>query len=171
MQQILHHAEHTVNTFGEQMDFLAGLKYRKFGRGKHATGNETQTRLFVFFFRTNNGTHGTFNQFHSPDQQADVTYIKDRVESRQLIRNRYLGTSRMEEGIHHPIDKYHKGMKNNQYPNHTENVENEMGQSSSFRLRIGCQGSQICCNRSSDILTQHQCSTKLQADPSVGAHN
>ena len=62
----------------------------------------------------------------------------------------------MEECIHHPIDKFHKRMKNNQYPNHTKYIKNEVCQGGSFCLRIGSQGSQVSCYCSTNILSQYK---------------
>ena len=52
MQQVLHHPEHTMRTFGKQVNFFACLQDRKFRSRKHTTGDKPQARFLVFLLWT-----------------------------------------------------------------------------------------------------------------------
>ena len=76
----------------------------------------------------------------------------------------------MEESIDYPINKSHKRMENNQYPDNAEHIEYQVRQRCPFGLRIGSKSSQISGNSSTDILTQHQCRSKFETNPTISTH-
>ncbi|EJX10603.1 hypothetical protein EVA_00897 [gut metagenome] len=135
------------------MNFLTCLNNRKFCSRQHSSCNITQTSFLVLFLRMNQSTYRTFYQFHSPNQQTHITDIKNRVESRQFIRNSNICTTCIKESIYHPIDKLHKRMEDTQHPDYTKHIKNKMRQCSSLGLGIGGQSSQIGGYGCSDIFT------------------
>ena len=84
MQQVAHHAEHTMRTFRKQMNLLARLQNGKLGRRKHTTRDKAQAIFLVLLLLRDNGTNRTLYKLHEPYQYQHIADIKTSMESRQL---------------------------------------------------------------------------------------
>ncbi len=171
VQQVLHHSEHAVCTFGKQMDFLSRFQNRKFGSRKQPSGDEAQTIFLVRIFQRQQHADNPLDGLHKPDEQQHIEHIERRMESRQFKSHTGSRVCLVHHIRHKPRNATGEGVENDEHHNDTKHIEQQMGQCCPPRLRITGQCRQIGGNRRTDVLPHGKCRTQLKANPSVSTHD
>ena len=172
MQQVTHHAEHTLYAFGKQIDFLPCLKDRQLCRRKHAPRNELQAVFFLLLFLGNNLADRFLDKMYEPYQNQHIADVEASVERRQFERDSHpVGLTYLHKIGNNPVYHRQERLKQHQYPDYTEHIKHQMSHCRPACLRIGSQGRQVGRNRGSYIFSQHQSGSQFKTNPSVGTHN
>ena len=172
MQQISYHPEHTADTLRKKIDFFPCLQDGKFCGRKHTACNELQTVFFFLFFLRKQLADCLFNGFDKPDKNQHIADIETGMESRQFKGYGYTaGLIDIHKVGNNPVNHAQERFEQQQYPDHTEDIEHQVSHRCPAGLCVGRKRCQIGRNGCSDILSQYQCRTQFKTDPAIGTHD
>ena len=133
------------------------LQDGKLGCRQHTACNIAQPVFFVFLFLAFDKEPDRFlDQPDEPDHNKCITYIERRMESSQFKGNSHRRIGNAHYMRDEPGNGICERIKQNQYPDNAEYIENKVRQSRPSGLCITCQSRQVGCNRCTDIFTQYE---------------
>ena len=151
--QVAHQVEHPLYAHAKLVYLLLCLQHGEF-RGLHdAGGDEAQAEVLLLalgFLGLDDAAHELLYLRNEPDEDGGVGHVEAGVEGSE--HERQLGGVLEEARLafHYGVVVAHErayhvdeGTEHQQYPHHSEDVEEHMGEGSAARLRVGCHGSEV----------------------------
>ena len=85
VEQVMHHANHTLRTDSEHMHLFPCLQDRELGRRHKTTGDELELAVRIFLFRLGRDDphHQFLQEFDEADEDTGVQHVERSVESSQ----------------------------------------------------------------------------------------
>ena len=176
MKQVLHHAEHALYALAEAGDFLLCLKHAQLGRFHDASLNEAQAEvlLIAVFLGGENEAYEAFELWYETDEQGRVGHVESCVESRQHDGEDGGALCHTDGGVggvvaHNGTNHVHERIEQAHDPCDADDVEKEVGEGSTARLRVSSQCGEIGCGRRTDVLTHDEGYTQIDGQDACGA--
>ena len=142
---------------------------------------QTEVLFLVHLLGFDDPAYKALNLRNKPDEDESVHHIEGGVEGgqhkRQFSGVGDKGFSAYDALLHRHIianpstNHIDERTEYKEHPQHTEEVEEHMGECSAAGLRVGREGCQVGRNGSADILTHHQCNTLVNGQGTAGAEN
>ena len=154
-QQFFDQTEHALYADGKLLYLLLSLQYRELRSLHEASSNEVQTEvlLFIHFLRLDHPAYEAFDLWDKPDEDSGIDNIEAGVEGSQHktefggIGKKSLGCGSGAVHIHivanESADHIDERTEYEEYPYHTEDVEEHVCKCCTPRLCVGRHGSQV----------------------------